>query len=138
MGLAILAAAVDLVGVVISLVVLPQLATVYEALDTIAKSSATLTYMGFEALGNSLTNVTSFGLYTAAGLVLLPGVLATPDYPRWLARLGIAEWGFSAIATGLLVFNPAIASAPLLLSFLLFAPWVWGSAWWIWHRAEPS
>jgi hypothetical protein len=56
-----------------------------------------------ESLANVLINVADLGLYSLAGLVLLPAVLATPGYPRWLAWLDAMEWG---IATALLVFAP--------------------------------
>jgi hypothetical protein len=78
-----------------------------------------------------LTNVAAFGLYTAAGLLLLPAVFATPGYPRWLAWLGAAEWGIATLATTLLVVAADLAAVPLLVSFFLYAPWVWGSAAWL-------
>jgi hypothetical protein len=84
-----------------------------------------------ESLANALTNVTAFGLYSIAGLLLLPSVFATPSYPRWLAWLGVVEWGIALIATALLVIAPDFATGPLLISFSLYAPWVWGSAIWL-------
>ena len=64
----------------------------------------------------------------------LSAVFATPNYPRWLAWLGAAEWGIAALATALLVFAPDWATGPLLVSFALYAPWVWGSAVWLLRR----
>ena len=64
----------------------------------------------------------------------LSAVFATPNYPRWLAWLGAAEWGIAALATALLVFAPDLATGPLLVSFALYAPWVWGSAVWLLRR----
>ncbi|HET7079011.1 MAG TPA: hypothetical protein VFM49_16370 [Chloroflexia bacterium] len=125
-ALALLAAALDLAGVVIHLAVLPQLAAIAPGP---APSAGALTYLGFETLANALTNVAAFGLYTGAGLLLLPVLFATPAYPRPLAWLGAAEWAAAALATVLLALAPAAATGPLLLSFLLYAPWVWGSAW---------
>ena len=84
-----------------------------------------------EKIANNLTNIGGFGLYTLAGMLLLPAVFATPSYPRWLARLGAAEWIISSIAITLLVFSPDIATVPLVISFALYAPWVWGSALWL-------
>lgn len=130
-GMALLAAAVDLVGVVLNSAVAPQLALTYQSLDAASKPAAALTYLGVEALANALTNVTAFGLYTAAGLLLLPALFATTAYPRWLAWLGVAEWGISALTTVLLVLSPSLATGPLLVGFALYAPWVWGSAWWL-------
>jgi hypothetical protein len=66
-----------------------------------------------------------------AGLLLLPAIFATPNYPRWLAWLGVAEWTIAAVATVLLVTAPALALGPMLISFALYAPWVWASAVWL-------
>jgi hypothetical protein len=130
-GLALPAAAVDLVGVVINLAVLPQIAALAQGPGASTRESATFVYLGFETLANALTNVTAFGLYSVAGLLLVPALFATPTYPRPLAWLGAAEWTSAALATALLVVAPATATGPLLISFLLFAPWVWAGAWWI-------
>ena len=46
-----------------------------------------------DSLANVLINVAALGLYSLAGLVLLPAVFATPGYSRWLAWLDAAEWG---------------------------------------------
>lgn len=130
-GLALPAMAVDLTGVVIQLAVLPPMAALARGLPAAAREPATLTYLGFETLATALTNVTAYGLYSVAGLLLLPALFATPTYPRPLAWLGAAEWTSAVLATALLVVAPALATGPLLLSFLLYAPWVWGSARWI-------
>jgi hypothetical protein len=130
-GLALPAAAIDLVGVVINLAVLPQIAALAQESATSARDPVALTYLGFETMANALTNVAAFGLYSVAGLLLLPALFATPTYPRPLAWLGAAEWASAALATGLLAVAPGTATGPLLLSFLLYAPWVWGSARWI-------
>ena len=130
-GLALPAAAVDLAGVVINLAVLPQQAALGQGTASTARESIALTYLGFETLANALTNVTAFGLYSVAGLLLVPALFATPTYPRPLAWLGAAEWASAALATALLTVAPATATGPLLISFLLYAPWVWGGAWWI-------
>ena len=87
-----------------------------------------------ESLSNALTNVAAFGLYSFAGLLLLPAAFATRDYWRWLAWLGVAEWGLGTVATVLLVVAPALALGPMLASFALYAPWVWGSALWLWRN----
>ena len=126
-GLAVIAAAVDLVGVLINIVVLPELA----ASPSMGASSAPLVFAVMEKLAYAATNVTAFGLYSVAGLVLLPAVFSTSSYPRWLAWLGVVEWGVALLATLLLVVLPAWATVPLLLSFILYAPWVWGSAFWV-------
>ena len=93
-----------------------------------------VTFHSMESLANGLTNITAFGLYSFAGLLLLPAVFATSAYPRWLAWLGTVEWGIAALATTLLVFVPNLATGPLLVSFALYAPWVWGSAVWLLRR----
>ena len=93
-------------------------------------------FQSMESLAYALTNVTAYGLYTLAGLLLLPAIFSTINYPRWLAWLGLAEWGIAALATVLLVLAPSLATGPLLLSFALFAPWVWGSALWL-LRGKP-
>ncbi|MFQ5419069.1 MAG: hypothetical protein ACE5EY_01775 [Anaerolineae bacterium] len=133
-GLAVIAAAVDIVGVLVNLVVLPDLA---DGMAAGPSSALAVIFQAMEQLAYALTNVTAFGLYSLAGLLLLPAAWATPDYPRWLVWLGIVEWGTAALATILLLMAPALAVAPLLLSFALYAPWVWGSALWL-RRREPT
>jgi hypothetical protein len=136
-GVAVIAAAVDLIGVLLNLTVLPELARALTS--TLANPDPVLqvVFHSMENLANALTNVAAFGLYSFAGLLLLPAAFATPSYPRGLAWLGAVEWGFGAIATGLLVFAPALATGPLLVSFALYAPWVWGSALWL-LRSRPG
>jgi hypothetical protein len=87
-----------------------------------------------ESLADALINLAAFGLYSFAGLLLLPALFGTREYPRGLAWLGAAEWGIAAVATVLLVFAREVATIPLLISFALYAPWVWGSAYWLWRR----
>lgn len=130
-GVALIAAAVDIVGVLVNLTVLPELAR--ELADTIASPDPTLqiVFLSMEKIANNLTNVGGFGLYSLAGILLLPAIFATPSYPRWLTWLGVVEWSISSIATGLLIFAPGLATGPLLVSFALYAPWVWGSAVWL-------
>ena len=130
-GVAVIAAAVDIVGVQINLTVLPQLAHALTATTISQDPVLQVVFHAMESLANGLTNVTAFGLYSLAGLLLLPAVFATADYPRWLAWLGTAEWGIAALATVLLVLAPALATGPLLISFALYAPWVWGSGLWL-------
>jgi len=133
-GLALIAAAVDIVGVLVNMTVLPELAS--GLVNTVTYSDPTLhvIFQSMENLSNALTNIAAFGLYSLAGLLLLPAVFATLDYPRWLSWLGAAEWGIASIATVLLVVSPGLATAPLLVSFFLYAPWVWGSALWLLRR----
>jgi hypothetical protein len=127
-GLAVIAAAVDIVGVLLYLITLPELAQA-----TIESWDSTLlaVFHSMESLAYALVNVTAFGLYSVAGLLLLPAAFSTPRYPRWLAWLGTAEWTIAALATMLLVIVPDLAIVPLLISFALYAPWVWGSAVWL-------
>jgi hypothetical protein len=119
------------VGVLINLTVLPPLARELNNTLPDPDPSLRIVFRSMEQLTNALTNVAAFGLYSFAGLLLLPAGFATPSYPRRLAWLGTVEWSSAAIATGLLVFVPALATGPLLLSFALYAPWVWGSAMWL-------
>ena len=130
-GVALVAAAVDLVGVLVNMVVLPELAQALVSTPTGPDPSLEVVFRSMEGLTYALTNVVAFGLYTLAGLLLLPAAVATQCYPRWLAWLGAAEWGLAAFATVLLVAAPGIATGPMLLSFALYAPWVWGSAVWL-------
>jgi hypothetical protein len=127
-GVAIIAAAVDIVGILVNLVVLPELALV---LSNGLDPTVQILFQSMESLAYALVNVTAFGLYTLAGLLLLPALFATTRYPRWLAWLGVAEWGIAALATVLLVAAPSLATIPLLVSFALFAPWVWASGVWL-------
>jgi hypothetical protein len=135
-GVALIAAAVDIVGVLVNLTVLPELADALINSPTGREPVLQFTFHSMESLANGLTNVTAFGLYSFAGLLLLPAVFATPGYPRWLAWLGVVEWGIAALATILLVFAPGLATGPLLVSFALYAPWVWGNAVWL-LRGKP-
>ena len=130
-GVALIAAAVDLVGVLVNMTVLPELAQALFSGPDGPDSALLVVFQSMESLTYALTNVVAFGLYTLAGLLLLPAVFATPGYPRWLALLGAVEWGVAALATLLLVFGSSLATGPLLLSFALYAPWVWGSAVWL-------
>ena len=130
-GVALIAAAVDLVGVLVNMTVLPELAQALSATPAGRDPGLQVVFRSMEGLTYALTNVVAFGLYTLAGLLLLPATFATRGYPRWLARLGAAEWGIAALATILLVVAPGIANGPLLISFALYAPWVWGSAVWL-------
>ncbi len=133
-GLAVVAAAVDIVGVLVYLTVLPELA---RALTLTPDPTLEVVFRAAESLANALTNVAAFGLYSVAGLLLLPACFATPNYPCWLVWLGAAEWGIATFATALLVVVPDVATIPLLISFGLYAPWVWGSAWWLW-KGKPA
>ncbi len=133
-GVALIAAAVDIVGVLVNLIVLPELAHALTGTSIGGDPVLLAVFQSMESLATALVNVTAFGLYSVAGLLLLPAVFATPNYPRWLAWLGAAEWGIAALATALLVFAPDLATGPLLVSFALYAPWVWGSAVWLLRR----
>ena len=135
-GVALIAAAVDIVGVLVNMTVLPELAQ--ELARTIANPDPTLqvVFRSMEKIANNLTNIGGFGLYTLAGVLLLPAIFATPSYPRWLARLGATEWVISSIAIALLIFAPALATGPLIISFFLYAPWVWGSALWLLRKQD--
>lgn len=130
-GMALIAAAVDLVGVLVNLTVLPELANALTSILIGPDPILQVIFHSMESLANALTNVAAFGLYSFAGLLLLPAVFATASYPRWLAWLGAVEWCIASIATGLLIFSPSLATGPLLVSFALYAPWVWGSAIWL-------
>lgn len=130
-GVALIAAAVDLVGVLVNITVLPELARAWVSTSVSGDPALQVVFQSMESLAVALTNVVAFGLYSFAGLLLLPAVFATPRYPCWLAWLGAAEWSIAALATILLVVAPGLATGPLLVSFALYAPWVWGSAVWL-------
>lgn len=132
-GVALIAAAVDVVGILLNLTVLPELAR--ELVSTVAYPDPTLqvVFQALEKLANNLTNVGGFGLYSLAGILLLPAAFSTTNFPRWLGWLGVAEWGVSILATGLLVLAPGLATFPLVISFMLYAPWMWGGAYWLWR-----
>ncbi|MEA3334677.1 MAG: DUF4386 family protein [Chloroflexota bacterium] len=132
-GVALVAAAVDLVGVLVNIVVLPDLAQALANPDPALQ----ILFRAMEGLAYGLVNVAAFGLYSLAGLLLLPALFATADYPRWLRWLGVAEWTIAMLATLLLVVAPQAATIPLLISFALYAPWVWGSAVWLLRERQP-
>jgi hypothetical protein len=130
-GVALIAAAVDIVGVLVNMTVLPEIARGIVETTTRPDPTLQVVFLSMEKMANNLTNVGGFGLYSLAGVLLLPAIFTTPDYPRWLTWLGVAEWSISLIATALLIFVPDLATGPLLVSFFLYAPWVWGSAMWL-------
>jgi hypothetical protein len=136
-GVAVIAAAVDLVGVLINMTVLPELANTLVGTAYAGDAGLQVVFRAMEGLTYALTNVAAFGLYSFAGLLLLPALFSTPGYWRWLAWLGVAEWGIAMFATALLVIAPEVATGPLLISFALYAPWVWGSAVWL-LRNKPA
>ncbi len=133
-GVALIAAAVDLVGVLVNITVMPEIAAALIASPAASDPALLVLFQALEQLTNALTNVAAFGLYSLAGLLLLPALFATSDYPRWLAKLGAAEWIISAIASLLLAFAPQVATAPMLIGFVLYAPWVWASGLWLLRR----
>jgi hypothetical protein len=130
-GVAVIAAAVDLVGVLVNLTVLPELARALAGSASGPDPALQVVFGSVESLSNALTNVAAFGLYSFAGLLILPAAFATRTYWRWLAWLGVAEWGLGMLATVLLVAAPTLALGPMLVSFALYAPWVWGGALWL-------
>jgi hypothetical protein len=130
-GVALIAAAVDIVGVLVNMVTLPELAAALAAAYTNPDPTLQVVFQGLEKLANNLTNLGGYGLYSLAGILLLPAVFSTEGFPRWLAWIGAVEWGISILATALLVIAPNLAAAPLLISFALYAPWVWGGAIWL-------
>jgi hypothetical protein len=130
-GLALLAAAVDMVGISLNIAVVPDLAGNYVESTGATQGSAKTTFSTVETLAQALTDITAFGLYTAAGLVLLPALFATRGYPRGLAWLAVLLWGISVLATLLLAFDAAGATAVFSVALLLYVPWVWLSAWWL-------
>ena len=127
LALAVIAAAVDCVGIVTNLAAVPA-----------AAGGEGETFRVVQELGRALTDVAAFGLYSLAGLVLLPALARTRGYPRWLLNLGALEWGVAAVATVLLALQaPGAAAATALASaaFVLYAPWAWANAWWVLRRA---
>ncbi len=134
-GAALAAAAVDVVGILINITVLPDLAHALVGANGAGDGSLVVVFQATEKLANSLTNVGGYGLYSLAGLLLLPAAFSTTDMWRGLAWLGAVEWTLSIVATVLLVVAPALATLPLVISFLLYGPWVWGGAIWLWRRA---
>jgi hypothetical protein len=133
-GLAVIAAAVDLVGVIVNLTVVPVLAQALLSAPAGPDPALLVVFRSMEALATALVNTAAFGLYSVAGLLLLPALFATSDYPRWLAWLGAVEWTIAGIASLLLVIAPGAATGPLLVSFALYAPWVWASGVWLVRR----
>jgi len=127
-GLALIAAAVDLVGVVANIAVVPEL----------ADHGGGDGFRGAQLLAHALTDIAAFGLYAVAGLLLLPALRSTPTVPRALLWLGAAEWGVSAVAAGLLAFDAPGGRALAGVGFLLYGPWVWLGASWVLQAPSPS
>lgn len=137
-GIAVVAAAVDIVGVLVNLYVLPELAGILAADYSATDLALQGVFRSFELLANNLTNLGGYGLYSLAGILILPAAFRTVGFPRWLAWLGTFEWGISILATILLILSPQLSTIPFLISFLLYAPWVWGSAVWIVRKTSPQ
>ena len=135
-GLAVIAAAVDMVGFILNIAALPALASSYQSAAAPDKASLFALVGTVDALAYAFTYVAAFGLYSVAGLLLLPPLFSTPAYPRWLAWVGAAEWIASALTTVLLIASPALPSGPILVCIALYAPWIWGSMWWVWHEGK--
>ncbi len=136
-AVAVIAAAVDIVGVLLNLTVLPEIAKQLAGQAAAQDGSLQTVFVAFEKFAFNLTNVGGYGLYSLAGILLLPSVFAKKEFWRPLAWLGVAEWGISMLAAFFLVVSPPLATVPLVISFLLFAPWVWGSALWV-LRGRPE
>jgi len=117
-GVALVAAAVDIVGIVVALAVVPD------------ATGDPATFRAAEGLAHGLTAVTAYGLYTVAGLLLLPGAFATPSYRR-LGLVAAVLWGLSALATALLAFDAPGLSVVFGLALVLYAAWAWASAAWV-------
>ena len=117
-GVALVAAAVDIVGIVVALAALPEL------------TGEPASFRAAERLAHGLTAVAAYGLYTVAGLLLLPGAFATPGYGR-LAVVAAVLWGLSALATVLLAFDAPGLTVVFGLALVLYAAWVWASAAWV-------
>ena len=117
-GVAVVAAAVDIVGIVVALAVLPDV------------TGEPATFRAAEGLAHGLTAVAAYGLYTVAGLLLLPGAFATPSYRR-LAVVAAVLWGLSALATVLLAFDAPGLTVVFGLALVLYAAWAWASAAWV-------
>lgn len=137
-GTAMIAAAVDIVGVLLNFTVLPELARLIAGTAPTPDPTLQVVFLSMETMANYLTNIGGFGLYSLAGVLLLPAVFETFDFPRSLAWLGVVEWTISVIATILLVIAPDLSTIPLVISFLLYAPWVWGGAIWLLRRKPPG
>lgn len=121
LAVALLAAAVDLVGIVVNLSAVPDLAP---------GGDSDVLYAA-QTIAHALTDIAAFGLYSLAGLALLPALFATRAYPRRLAWLAAGEWGVSAVATVLLALDATGAETVAGIGFLLYGPWVWLSAAWL-------
>jgi hypothetical protein len=135
-GVALIAAAVDIVGILHNLIILPEFAGALQGTAPGQRFQLLSLFVSMESMANALTNVVAYGLYSLAGLLLLPAAFATPDYKRGLAWLGAAEWCIAVLATILLTVAPQFATFPLLISFALYAPWVWGSALWLRRKSD--
>ncbi len=134
-GVALVAAAVDLVGVLVNVAVVPHLARAVVEAGVGPPSDLVVVFRSAERFAYGATNVAGFGLYTVAGILLLPAVFGTSGFPRWLAAVGVAEWTVAGVATALLAVAPDTATGPLIVSFVLYAPWVWGCAAWLWRES---
>lgn len=133
-GVAVIAAAVDIVGILLNYTVLPELARGLASTVSTPDPTLLVVFQSMEKMANSLTNIGGYGLYSLAGILLLPAAFATKDFPWFLAWLGVVEWSISMLATILLVIAPDLSTVPFVISFLLYAPWVWGSGVWLLRR----
>ncbi|GEM_PF-1014699 len=136
-GVAVAAALVDLAGIAVNAAVVPRAVSLHRRIDDASRLAGDTALVDLIKLGHLLTDVAAYGLYSVAGLLLLPALFGKRAYPRTLAWLGAAEWSVSGIASVLLAVDPSHASVPLILSFALYAPWVWGSAVWLARTSSP-
>ena len=135
-GLALVAAAVDIVGILVYLTVLPEMAAGLVGAATRPDAALQIVFRSMEKIATALTNVGGTGLYSLAGMLLMPAAFASDGYPRPLAWLGATMWTIGLVATVLLILAPSLATLPLLVSFTFYAPWVWGSAVWLLRGAR--
>jgi hypothetical protein len=135
-GLSLIAAAIDMVGFILNFAALPPLAANYQAASGLERAGSENLLETVDSLAYAFTYVAAFGLYSLAGLLLIRPSFATSSYPRWLAWVGVAEWTCSALTTLLLIISPTFPSVPIFISILFYAPWVWGSMWWLLSLAK--
>ena len=135
-GVAAIAAAVDVVGIVVNIALVPHV-----AVELGSDPAITTTFTSVALLAHALTDVTAVGLYSLAAILILPALFTTVDYPRPLAWVAAAECLVAAAVTVVLAlglggadqigreFN--LSSVLATLAFLLYGLWMVGSAWWL-------
>jgi hypothetical protein len=142
-AMAAIAAAVDCVGIVVNIALVPHV-----AVELGEDPAITTTFTTVALLSHALTDVAAVGLYSVAAVLIVPALFTTMGYPRPLAWVAVAECVVAVSVTAVLALGIAgadqigrefnLTSVLATLAFLLYGLWMVGSAWWLLGQGQRS